>query len=389
MPVIRDPKLRVINVDWLEVYVSESIGIDYTPDGFRNRGWYVVERGYGTKTMEQVFTLCDMAGLPFVEIRRCPRTTRETNSKAIYYLGDAYLRLVNEYCYRDDAVDCLIYFMEREHFQYKRIYRLDIALDFIRFDNLDYPQQVARRIVTHKYAKVNQLERQVVSSDLWTGSVDHSFRWGRAGSMVVTRFYNKTKEVREAGLKKHYIIAQWLKAGYIDNPLSLTKNGSEVAVWRIEFEIKSSAKGYVQVDEKDSGDGQKYWLEHNLDIYATPRGLINAFANLLPYYFRFKIYKEGVRKSRCPDKVLFTFSKDEFESGFRLTNESDFNRMRHVDLNENRQYEKALSRAFIHAPNEDAAVTIQQLQRNAHRILQETFIRQLQDKIADETTGVF
>ena len=73
-------------------------------------------------------------------------------------------------------------------------------------------------------------------------------------------------------------------------------------------------------------------LPHNLNLYSCRKGVLNAIANLVPYYFRFKIYEEGKRKSLCKDKVLFIFDDDEFEKGYRLTNESDADRVRQVDI---------------------------------------------------------
>ena len=110
------------------------------------------------------------------------------------------------------------------------------------------------------------------------------------------------------------------------------REGKPVQMWRIEFSIKGNAKGWIYIDKNDSEDGGAHSLPHTLDLYANRKGIVNAIANLVPYYFRFKIYEEGKRKSLCKDKQLFIFDDSEYESGYRLTNESDTDRVRHVDL---------------------------------------------------------
>ena len=62
------------------------------------------------------------------------------------------------------------------------------------------------------------------------------------------------------------------------------------------------------------------------------QGILNAIANLIPHYFQFKIYEEGKTKYDCQDKQLFRFAKAEAETGYRLTSESDIDRVRAVSL---------------------------------------------------------
>ena len=150
--------------------------------------------------------------------------------------------------------------------------------------------------------------------------------------MVNTKIYDKTKELRDTGMHKPYIVETWRKAGYVDDVIHMTRAGQSVQMWRIEFSIKGNAKGWIYVDKDEAGDNQKHTLEHTLELYSTKKGITNAIANLIPYYFRFKIYEEGKRKSLCEDKQLFIFADDEFEPGYRLTNESDAGRVRHVDM---------------------------------------------------------
>lgn len=328
----REPRERLVGIDWLEMFVNEDVGQDYSADGFRSRGYCVREREYGTKTMAEMFTILDNAGHPFIEVRRAPRGLDSGAAQCVYQLGDAYIKLANMYCYDANPVRLMLDFLEREKYYIKKIYRIDLYTDFEIFDSGDRPDKVVRRIVNHTYSKINQSHRRVSGADTWTECFDNWISWGKQGSMVSTKIYDKTKELKETGMHKPYIVETWRRAGYVDDVVNLTREGQTVQMWRLEFSIKGNAKGWIYIDKNDSEDGGRHSLPHNLNLYSTRQGVLNAIANLVPYYFRFKIYEEGKRKSLCKDKTLFIFDQDEYEDGYRLTNESDLGRVRSVEF---------------------------------------------------------
>lgn len=330
--VRRETRPRIMGIDWLEMFVAEREDRDYTANGFRSRGYDVVERDYGTKTMAEMFTILDRRGYPFIEIRRAPRGLSDAQKRTVYEDGDSYVRLSNMYCYDANPITLMEEFLSRERYTIKKIYRIDIFTDFEIFDSGDKPSKVVRRIVNHTYSKVNQAQRRVSGQDTWTECFDNWISWGKKGSMVSTKIYDKTKEIKETGMHKPYILELWRRNGYIDNVTDISMNGHEVQMWRVEFSIKGNAKGWIYIDKDDTEDGGAHALDHSLKLYSHHLGIVNAFANLVPYYFHFKIYEEGKRKSLCQDKVLFIFDKDEYEQGYRLTNESDIDRVRKVDV---------------------------------------------------------
>ena len=323
---------RVFGIDWLEMFVSESTSIGYSADDFEARGWSVLRRDYGTKTMAEMFTLLDRRGFPFVEIRRAPRGLDKPADHTVYTYGDSYVRLTNLYCYDANPMRLMLDFLEREKYTIKKIYRIDLYLDIVRFDSGDIPKRVARRIVNHTYAKVNQTHRRTSGDDTWTECFDNWISWGATGSMVSTKFYNKTKEITDMGMKKTYILENWRRCGLIDDITTIRMKGEAVEVWRLEFSIKGNAKGWIYIDKNDSEDGCRHMVPHNPQCYIEPQGVLNAIANLIPYYFKFRIFREGVRKSRCPEKVLFKFDDAEAELGYRITSASDAGRVRGVDV---------------------------------------------------------
>lgn len=300
------PQPRCINIDWLEMYVyepAEPRDIEY----FGRLGYFCKDRGYGTKHWSQVFTVYDERGEEFMEVRRAPRHGAQDHH-TIYPDNACNLRLVNRYCYFDTAAWIMSDFIEKHRYQVRRIYRIDLAIDFKMFDSGDTPRKVLRRIVNHKYAKIYQASRAIHGEDRWNQADDNSISWGKRKSMVVTRFYNKSLEL--AAVKdKPWIREAWFRAGLIADPFQpylLDKDGHVIGdeVWRLEFQINSSARGWFVID----GDTGDEYVEHTLECYWNRPMLQTAIANLIAHYFQFRIYRQGIRKYDCPEKKLFDFS---------------------------------------------------------------------------------
>lgn len=328
----RETRERIVGIDWLEMFVSERGDRDYSANGFRSRGWDVRERDYGTKTMAEMFSLLDRRGNTFIEIRRSPRGCDDLSNKTVYQPGDSYIKLANAYCYDADPIGLMLDFLQRERYTIRKIYRIDLFTDFEIFDTGDKPANVIRRIVNHTYAKINQSHRRTSGQDTWTECLDNWVSWGNPKSMVNTKIYDKTKELKDTGNHKPYIPELWRRLGYIDDIVNITRQGSSVQMWRLEFSIKGNAKEWIYIGKEDCDDKYTHTLPHSLQLYSTKKGITNAIANLVPYYFRFKIYVEGKRKSNCEDKILFLFSDDECEKDFRLQNQSDAGRVRPLKL---------------------------------------------------------
>lgn len=307
--------MRCVNIDWLEMYVWEPIeprDMDY----FISRGFVVQDRGYGTKHWAQMFTLLDDQGNEFMEVRRCPRKGAQDHH-TIYPDNACNLRLVNRYCYYDTAAWIMADFIEKHDYQVRRIFRLDLCIDITRFDKGDKPADVMRRIVNHVYAKVYQSERTTHGRDRWNTCDDNSISWGRKKSMVVTRFYNKSLEL--ATVKdKPWIRQAWFEAGLIPDPIQpiLLDDKGEVigdAVWRVEFQINSSARGWF-VCETDHRDE---YVEHTLETYWNRPLIQQAIAVLSEHYFNFRIFKQGRAKYDCPRKTLFRWSEEDLHYSLR------------------------------------------------------------------------
>lgn len=300
---------RCVNIDWLEMYCYEP-SEPRTPEYFESLGFFVARRPYGTKHWSEVFTIHDDRGDDFIEVRRSPRHP-EGQHHTILPDNACTLRLVNRYCYFDSAAWIMSNFIEKHHYLIRRIYRIDLAIDLKVFDSGDKPEKVMRRIVRHKYTKIYQAERTIHGVDHWNDCDDNSISWGKKKSMVVTRFYNKSLELAQVH-DKPWIRQSWYESGLIDDPLApivLDKNGRVVGdpIWRLEFQINSSARGWFVAE----GDHHNDYVEHTLEAYWNRQLITQAIANLVDHYFNFRIYEPGKTKYDCKPKELFKFTTDD------------------------------------------------------------------------------
>lgn len=301
---------RCINLDWLEVHAREPIGALLDAEFYRREGYEVRDRGYGTRVYRQMFTILAPNDEPLLEVRREPAST---GLHGIHDFNECHLRLCNRTCYFDNAASLLRGFLDKYGYTDVRISRVDICLDFVRFDRGDDPQAFVRRYFKHKYAKINQGRISGHGSDTWSGQEWNSLSWGSRTSCVTTKLYNKTMELYDPKLDRYgkpYIREAWFRCGLIDDISRVTLHGELVNVWRVEFSLRSAVKNWVPIEL--DGISRKYQsLRNTLDVYDSREKILVFFASLARHYFRFKVYEEGKRKDRCADKVLFDFSEQE------------------------------------------------------------------------------
>lgn len=328
--------IRCVNLDWLEVYVLESNDrYPMNADYFRKQGYLVNEREYGTRVYTQMFTITNTDGDPLIEIRREPAS----GSSDFHGLvpQSSHIRIPNWRLYGDNPIGFLSDFLLKNDYIFKRIYRLDIAYDFEKFDSGDLPARFARRYLAGQYRKINQCLLRAVGDDNWSTCAWQSLSWGSKSSMVTTKLYNKTLELKQGKSDKPWIKTSWMVNGLIDNPTSMTKRDAlgnlyTPEIWRIEFSIMSAADGYVSIEFNHASKPYKQTIPHRLPLYDTKEKLWQRFQDLAFNYFHFKvkvkkkhrsgasqfalskvhsdIEEEWQRKDRCPDKTLFKWDAE-------------------------------------------------------------------------------
>lgn len=303
--------MRCINLDWLEVYVLEDINIMPCDAAYyTSQGYVVHQRDYGTRVYAQMFTIDDENGQPWLEIRRHPLSLTAKNG-GLFPPNASHIRLSNYACYRDDAISALRDFLAKHHYEFVKIYRADVALDFETFDSGDDPAKFIERFMSSKYSKVNQTNIAAHGEDNWGGRLWRSLSWGKPTSMISTKMYCKSIELQQVH-DKPYIRWAWFNAGLIEDPIHNTSHNKAgelytPMIWRVEFSIKSSAKKWFIIERSDIRHG-KIPMPYTLDVFDTKPRLLLIFASLAEHYFHFKYFEPDQRKDRCRDKVLFHFN---------------------------------------------------------------------------------
>lgn len=297
--------IRCVNLDWLEVYCIERSG-GMSANDFRQAGIQVNERDYGTRIYHSMFTLLDTDANPLLEVRRMPKNPLMPS-------GSCHIRLVNATCYRDDAVQVLREFLNRYNYTLINVSRVDICLDLILFDDNTRPRVFMQRYMRGKFSKLNQANIHAHGSDRWTGRVWNSVSWGSPSSPISTKFYNKTLELYDPltdSYGKPHIRWSWLQCGLIDDFNRCTLDGVTQEIWRVEFSIKSAVKNWVTIEL--NGDAKRYYsIRNSLEMYDSRDKLLTMFASLSEHYFHFKRYMMGVRKDKCPDRMLFRWKGEQ------------------------------------------------------------------------------
>lgn len=303
---------RCVNLDWLEVHCMEPSGDPHDAEFFRRVGLTVSERDYGTRVYKEMFTVNDVHGNPFVEVRRAPYST---GYGGIHAEEECHLRLVNAACYLDNAAALMQNFIDTYGYTINRISRVDICLDFERFDEGDDPAVFLSRYLRQVYSKINQGNITAHGADRWNGQVWNSVSWGSPTSAIGTKFYNKTMELYDPATgtyRKPHIRYAWLKCGLIDDFHKVMKQGKDgwytPQIWRVEFSIRSSVKKWFAIEL--NGEEKHYQsIRNTLDMYDCREKLLTLFASLQQHYFHFKHFQKEQRKDRCPDKVLFRWNQ--------------------------------------------------------------------------------
>lgn len=311
---------RCVNLDWLEVAVYEPANEPHDADYFRSRGWVVIEREYGTRVWGQMFTLEGEDHLSFIEVRRAPKS-----EVILSYV--AHLRFVNRVCYFPNAAQLMLQFINDYHYDFCRIARVDVCMDFEKFDYGDLPRDFVRRYIADKYAKINQGDLAGRAKERWDGKIWNSLAWGSPKSDVGTKFYNKTMELYDPITKQYakpYIRQSWFECGLVDDPTQVIKykaSGEAYTpeIWRLEFSIRSSVKNWFMIN-LDGKERSKQSIRNTLEMYDDRDKLLVLFAALQQHYFhfkhllkRYKFYKDGhtdgeaLKKYDCPDKLLFNW----------------------------------------------------------------------------------
>lgn len=301
---------RCCNLDWLEVHCREPELQPRDSFYYEACGYRVHRREYGTRVYREMFSILAPNDEPLLEVRRDPASQ---GLQGIHDANECHIRLTNRTCYFDNAAALLQSFLNKHGYFDVRLSRVDICLDFSRFDFGDNPASFVRRYFRHRYAKINQGRICSHGADTWLGQEWNSLSWGSKTSAVTTKMYDKTMELYDVKMDRYakpYIREAWFHCGLIDDIQRCTLNGQKVTIWRVEFSLRSAVKNWVKL-ELNGNPNEIQSIKNTLDCYDGRERILTMFASLARHYFRFKKFEQGKRKDRCEDKVLFDFSGNE------------------------------------------------------------------------------
>lgn len=293
--------------------MEDALTYPHNAEFFRKQGLHVVEREYGTPVYHEMFVIYDHRDQPLIEVRRNPKSAIGKQIHGVLDPNACHVRLTNRTCYFNQPVQLLQTFLEQYGLHLQRISRLDICLDFTKFDYGDDPADFMARYFKHRYSKINQANIRAHGKDMWDGRLWNSVAWGNEKSMIGTKFYNKSMELREKA-DKPYIRQAWCAAHLIDDAdsgVKYTKNDdgtittTKPDVWRVEFSIKSSTRNWFVIENVKGAKKQIESKKHTLAMYQTKDDLLTMFFSLADHYFHFKYFQPSQRKDRCVDKMLF------------------------------------------------------------------------------------
>lgn len=295
----------LFNIDWIEVFCLEPLsGVVLNADYFRNTGYEVDQRAYGTRVYQEMFKL-KIGAIWAIEIRRNPHPAK--NGKQVMDPRSVHIRLTNEACYMRNPIELITTFIERHAYKYQGISRIDLCADFTHFVDGQRPVTVVDKIMKKQIMRVKKGNFSIHGKEFWGGQDVQTLSWGSNNSMVTTKMYNKSQEMKDVK-PKVYIQNQWLKSGLVE---SLDNDD----VWRVEFSVKSRCKKWVKLENSNGKGNKAKYAKHSLELYSTKEGIAQFFYSLSEFYFKFRVTEytsngDLQRKARCKDYKLFDYSAD-------------------------------------------------------------------------------
>lgn len=343
-------KVKCINLDWLSVYCLEPKGVVMNAAYYKNLGWSVEEREYGTPQYREKFTLMN-GRHPFLEIERNPYSLKQNGG--IFEPESCHIRLANRTLYQPNPVQQLTNFIIKYGYEYKGISRVDVCCDLTIFDNGMKPQDLANKYIKDKIWKVHQSHIAPYTEDgddTWripihlgahgretkTGRTWNSLKWGSPKSALSTKLYNKTLEL-ETNTGKFYIKDAWVKSGLcelqkvryeyrnpktkeieirskqitvapgtaIDQEIPI-EEAKKIDVWRVEFSMNSEGRKWIDL-------GDNHVVDLSLNAFDNLDSLAATFFTCSEWLFCF-IYAKWITKgatrikertNRCKKLQLF------------------------------------------------------------------------------------
>ena len=254
----------IISIDYLQLY-CDATHLDYAEE------FTAEAQEYGTKNFE-ILEKVYLQGALFATVQRKPRSE-------ILQPYAAIIKIENSILYYADAELIIANFLQQCQLSILNITRVDIAVDFRKFQKGLLPQNLIKGFMREKYLKNGRGKYTIIGNQ--KNALDVSYlRFGTKSSDVNVYLYNKSLEMREKVFKP-YIFEQWKQLA--GSPLE--------DVWRLEFSLSAKATTFLN---EETGEIECI----DLSILSNNDQKKRIVSALEDRYFEFKINDGQANKSR-------------------------------------------------------------------------------------------
>jgi len=252
-----------VQIDWLSIFCDCS---DFQPTS----NFSIKRENYGTSTfhiVDNIFKGSERVAVLAHE----PRTSVVKPHTGI-------LKILNVFLYSDDLLELIHDIVCFCNIVPLSLSRLDLAVDFNKFDTNQDPQHFINEFLARKYVRKGRGQVKIIGNNARDVVWDY-LRFGTYKTSVSAYLYNKSKEITEAS-GKNYIVESWRKQGL----------NTEETIWRIEFSLNG--------EDIAIQDGYKKTIYNkNLDTILESNFRTRLFAACLDKYFCFFLNSGYARKA--------------------------------------------------------------------------------------------
>ena len=287
---IRGAKMptKILNIDWLEFTAVRKKSIESSflftateSDKLRSRLF---------KRVWEIYHIDDPAN----------RFATFSSDAHVSFIDKNILicKIENRFLYHKKRDEYIQFLLSEFGLDFKHWGRVDISLDFQRFDNAELSiKDFLHSVATCEFVKCGQrnmrpfteLSDSFVTEDgqlFYSGRNVNAVSFGSRKSELYTVMYNKSKEMRSIK-NKPYISETWEHHGF----------SPDLDTYRIEFSLKPK-KGMVDFETAEV-------VDHKSLDFISNENIDKLFTTLFSKKFCFAKVEEGVRFSRLEKVHLF------------------------------------------------------------------------------------
>jgi hypothetical protein len=233
---------NLIVCDWLQLHVTlpymnfSSVYWAKEKEAKRGKGvmplFILKEESHGTQQFKTIYRFYDRQTEEEVVVLACyPR------ADTMLMKNSGLLKICNKYLYQKNLREFLRYIMLDLTVTFVNITRLDVTMDFLKFDTMDC-RDFVNGFASCKYLKKHKTKYRMmgetwsVNNGKLTGGHE-SLKFGTEQSDISYQLYNKS--VQMLVINKPWIMDNWKSHGY----------DGKSEVWRLEFSCHSDGKQII------------------------------------------------------------------------------------------------------------------------------------------------